>query len=234
MIENLISEGIGVLVELVLVYFVITIVLDNREKKKWEPVKKLVVKRTYSVAHGLQASLLQILKQYPDSIQNSGHYLKKISYDMEKLKNLIDLNGVGLGSSILPELMQLIEEFELLQTHIQYLVQVHVKNPKEYDFCTQSPIDALKKMDSTLNSLLLKASVKVDDPRPDVVSLNHISDTWSSFTEKRNIFEPFGSKKLDGTKKVFAFNIETLKNIPIDPQILDEKDVPVVVFDNFN
>ena len=60
MTENLISEGIGVIVELTLVYFLINWILESREKKKWKPVIQSLLYRVERVEGWFNVAFTQL------------------------------------------------------------------------------------------------------------------------------------------------------------------------------
>jgi len=230
--ENLISEGIGVAVELILVYFLINWILNYRERKRWEPVMKLIIYRIERIEGwfcvGLKAistkekykgpvsthknQSLHPPKASQENLNLYSRSIQQIQIHFAKLTTLIDLNGANLSSDTAPKLMEVMQQVERLSAMLQFAAQWHSDDTPNHDFIMPSPVPELKKMAENLNDLIKRHNYKVDEHGKDPELRQKTYSAWHRFTKfnKSLTTSPGNYKSKEGTI-IYAFDTQTMK-----------------------
>ena len=211
MVENLISEAIGVVVELVLVYFMIDHILKSRENKRLKPVRENVYKALVDVSSSIYDCALNSVVAPSDNTQVRGvaaqHLLKLIPHKLQNLNKLIDLSGHALDSNSLPHILKISESLELVFEKTQFFSQINLANMQNFDFVSIMPVEELKIISSELDKL--KDNIQISDESK-VLSLDRINEfrlSWEKASQERpNLYFNIEEYRWTGEREPFAFS----------------------------
>ncbi len=218
MTENLISEGIGVVVELLLVYFLINSILDRRENKRWNETRRMVAIQAYNTVfmslHAVKHSFRVESHHADHEADANARYLfiSKFIERLEKLKVQVDLTGTALNSKVLPPLVNIIESSDALVEHFKYLLLYYTPQVKaqKKQFLVEPPINHFN---TAVEAILELAEIEglFDENKTEIskkLDQDVFSRTYNKLIESCNDMHlPSGNYSISGTdSKIFCFS----------------------------
>ncbi|WP_144395599.1 hypothetical protein [Pleionea sediminis] len=220
--EGVLVELHGVIVEIVIIYFIVDFILAKREKEKWKPVMDLILYRIERIEGWLLVGFKHVTDMSNQSVAGIGNAINFIYQNQKALNNLIDLNGAGLGPEIVPRLMEIREVIESLVMKLEFLYIGYKDTKLEFDYITRSPLIELKELNGYLESLVAEFDYHYQEDRQPP-TIKELSDPWRRFIENNHNFhdtpESFKSSK---KKMPFCFDksiVQELKTLTPGMQV---------------
>lgn len=224
MLGNLIAEGMGITIELIIIYFLINQILDKRENKKWEPIRIDILDQvaitasaifTFSI-HGMDPNVHGRNKKEQFNIRFS--YLKNAEERIRKMKKLIDINHSALDSNLASIIPEIIEDFENIVEYISYFILSYKPGNESYDFVSIPPLEEMERVESKIKELvsLYKGVDHIESLSKSNLSTSSQKALWEKAQKNtHNIyFEP--SEYVFNDKRVpYVFDTLNLKKLPV-------------------
>lgn len=197
---NLLSEGIGVLVELALTYLLIGFILNRREEKRWGPAREIVIKQaaiTYALTLNTCKHVIRYMTE-PGPVrpfEASQDLVSLVTGKLSRLQVLVDLNSNALSSQLLPKFAVFLENSEEAIKKVRFFAELHDPNAAKCDIVGPSPLAELERLEDVAKYLRMKypSSFLANDVHGDkVLSVHDIRRMWND-AEKDNerlLFDP--------------------------------------------
>lgn len=225
---NLISEGIGVIAETILIGFVLTAIFKHIENKKWKPARIIVAKQIIATHRAIFSGARHIFN--PDfKIDPKRHnmptgttqdkaaewgrsiHFQLIKPELEKLKKTIEYNNIALDSFLMPKASEFLVSAEEVINQVTYFKGAYEKRDGLYGYIPNEK--DLYKMEEVYTSLLKRypdlknGDKKKNWPTKDELTEHLINANKLPFLKmiKR---EPVEEKQKAKIKKLLA-NIKT-------------------------
>ena len=182
MIENLISEGIGVVVELALVYFLIDFLLKKREKKRMKPVREMILTSIYSASGILIDCASNLIvapsKESPSRVAAARSYLQVLPAKIGELNKLVDLGGHALEAKMLAHVLKIIEQLEKSHHKLVFFAQIYSSDRRGNDIVGIPPFEGMELISGEITEFI--DSIGSEDVR-EVMTVDTIRELRNSW-----------------------------------------------------
>jgi hypothetical protein len=213
MLENLISEGIGVIVELIAVYFLINYLIDKREKKKWKSVMDLIIYNVERIEGWFCVGFTAMSKQTTEDFNLAGESLRRVRIHQKKLTKIIDLTGAGLGSDVVPSLLEVLEQIETLIEKLDFTSLVFSEKENNKHYIMTTPLEQLRDLQEHLKKLAESNEYEFETKGTDPSLRANTVSTWNDFVENGPLFENPVEYQARKHKKIHVFDVDTMTKL---------------------
>lgn len=154
LVQGLTTEAIGMVVEVALVYFLIDYLIKRREREKWRPARRTIVKqlaKTYSSLFGVARHSFEA--DAYGGFAGRQVFVDKARHDLARLQKTVDLNNAALDSQLMPRVSMFLEEAEALFDKLRYFVLCFSPEHKAHDFVSEPPFIEFQKLEEIVEGL---------------------------------------------------------------------------------
>lgn len=185
------TSGSCVIAELVVVYFLINLIFAKRENKRWGPVRKMVAEQLIETNSSALHTANQIAKlvfcpiDYP-SFDVCKIYLQKYRNHLNRLRYLVDLNAMALGSELMPSAVLFVEGAESLIKKLIFFSEIHNPNRKKMDIVGVSPFEEIEGLEDAVDQFKNKCPGILRTQKENPVKDPSRADIWATWEMATN------------------------------------------------